>query len=155
MTMKCPNCGTENPEGKRFCGDCGTILPPPTPPVQPAQPTPTLAKQSWLASNWKVLAVVVVVVLVVLSLAVTIPVRITVNLSCSGFGYEHVRIYIDDQVVYEAWISQAPIHESFSVNVGHHTVVVTSDGETKLREVVMAWPFIGTTVTGRYEIASS
>ena len=23
MAMKCPNCGAENPEGKRFCSTCG------------------------------------------------------------------------------------------------------------------------------------
>jgi len=23
MAMKCPNCGAENPEGKKFCGECG------------------------------------------------------------------------------------------------------------------------------------
>ena len=26
MAMKCPSCGTENPEGKKFCGDCGRKL---------------------------------------------------------------------------------------------------------------------------------
>jgi hypothetical protein len=25
--MKCPNCGTENPEGALYCGECGTKLP--------------------------------------------------------------------------------------------------------------------------------
>ncbi len=24
--MKCKNCGSENPEGKKFCGDCGKEL---------------------------------------------------------------------------------------------------------------------------------
>jgi predicted amidophosphoribosyltransferase len=24
--MKCPGCGSDNPAGKRFCGDCGTAL---------------------------------------------------------------------------------------------------------------------------------
>lgn len=27
--MKCPNCGEENPEGMKFCGNCGTKLPEP------------------------------------------------------------------------------------------------------------------------------
>src|SRR5690349_3801753 len=25
-SMRCPNCGSENPTGKRFCEDCGTPL---------------------------------------------------------------------------------------------------------------------------------
>src|SRR6516165_9164990 len=28
LTNRCPNCGAENPPGKRFCGDCGTSLGP-------------------------------------------------------------------------------------------------------------------------------
>jgi predicted nucleic acid-binding Zn ribbon protein len=24
--MKCPNCGTEYPEGQKFCGNCGASL---------------------------------------------------------------------------------------------------------------------------------
>ncbi len=67
--MKCPNYGAENPEGKMFCGDCGTGLPQPPPPpsVQPTQPMYVQPKQSWIGSNWKGLTSVVVVVLVVLS----------------------------------------------------------------------------------------
>src|SRR5262249_40113185 len=26
VRMRCSNCGSENPSGKRFCGDCGTAL---------------------------------------------------------------------------------------------------------------------------------
>src|SRR5215468_11190918 len=25
--MECPSCGAVNPDGKKFCGDCGTPLP--------------------------------------------------------------------------------------------------------------------------------
>ena len=53
--MKCPNCGTENPDGARFCKNCGYQLqsgttpppppgemhqPPPPPQSQPAPPPP-------------------------------------------------------------------------------------------------------------------
>jgi len=27
MAMKCPSCGADNPDGKKFCGDCGKALP--------------------------------------------------------------------------------------------------------------------------------
>jgi len=26
VAMKCPNCGAENPEGQKFCGNCGHSL---------------------------------------------------------------------------------------------------------------------------------
>jgi len=26
MTIQCPNCGTKNPDTKKFCGECGTQL---------------------------------------------------------------------------------------------------------------------------------
>lgn len=63
--MKCPNCGTESPDGKKFCGDCrGKIpeLPSASPMVPPMPP----AKRNWWKSNWKVLAAVIVTFLVTL-----------------------------------------------------------------------------------------
>lgn len=32
MAMKCSKCGAENPEGKTFCGDCGSMIVVPSPP---------------------------------------------------------------------------------------------------------------------------
>jgi len=99
MAMKCPKCGTENPEGKMFCGDCGTGLPQPPPPVQPMQPMYVQPKQSWIHSNWKGLVSVVVVVLVVLSvvgLVYTQPwSKIKVLVAFNGHGQIGVNIYID------------------------------------------------------------
>jgi hypothetical protein len=41
--MKCTNCGTDNAEGLRFCGNCGTPLALPSiPPNQPTPPTSTV-----------------------------------------------------------------------------------------------------------------
>ncbi len=37
--IKCPNCGTINPPGFRFCGQCGTRLDEPVPPPEPAAGT--------------------------------------------------------------------------------------------------------------------
>ena len=99
--MKCPNCGTENPEGKKFCGDCGAMIPqpPPPPPVEPAQTTAIQPKQSWIRSNWKGLVSVVVVVLVVLSVVGLIYSqpwsKITVLLAYNGHGQIGVSVYID------------------------------------------------------------
>jgi len=32
MTVKCPSCGTKNPEGQKFCGECGvSLIRPPLP----------------------------------------------------------------------------------------------------------------------------
>jgi hypothetical protein len=68
--MKCPNCGTENPEGKKFCGDCGAMIPqpPPPPPVEPMQPTAVQPKQSRLSSNWRGLTALIVVLVVVFAM---------------------------------------------------------------------------------------
>jgi len=36
-TSKCPNCGSDNPQGKKFCGSCGASLPS-APSYEPAPP---------------------------------------------------------------------------------------------------------------------
>ena len=104
MAMKCPNCGTENPEGKMFCGDCGTGLPqpPPPPPVQPTQPVYVQPTPSWIGSNWKGLVSVVVVVLVVLSivgLVYTQPwSKIKVIVSNAYTNAIGINVYIDGEL---------------------------------------------------------
>jgi hypothetical protein len=45
--MRCRNCGTEQPESSRYCGECGAPLrsndAPPVPPIQP----PTQSAPAW------------------------------------------------------------------------------------------------------------
>jgi uncharacterized membrane protein YvbJ len=36
--MFCPQCGTDNPNGARFCGSCGASLPHAARPAQPGDP---------------------------------------------------------------------------------------------------------------------
>jgi hypothetical protein len=38
--VRCPNCGAENLEGKRYCGDCGAMIAPPSPPILYQYPPP-------------------------------------------------------------------------------------------------------------------
>src|SRR5438876_591934 len=38
LQASCPTCGAENPPGQRFCGDCGTELVPTAAPATAAQP---------------------------------------------------------------------------------------------------------------------
>ncbi|MFZ5918495.1 MAG: zinc-ribbon domain-containing protein, partial [Chloroflexota bacterium] len=41
--MKCPNCGSQIPEGDLFCGECGArTVPEQTPPPTPTQPPVTI-----------------------------------------------------------------------------------------------------------------
>ena len=40
--MICPTCGHENPEGQRFCGDCGSRLEGETPPASEVRKTVTI-----------------------------------------------------------------------------------------------------------------
>jgi len=112
--LKCPNCGASNPEGKKFCGDCGTMIPepPPPPPVQPVQYGPTqyvpaqyapiTQRPGWLKSNWKGLlatVVVLIVVLAVVGLVFTQPwskIKVIVN-----NAYTHpigINVYIDGKL---------------------------------------------------------
>lgn len=60
--MKCPNCGSENPDDKKFCGECGATLP------QPVKPSQAQVAPSWVRSNWKLLTSVIVVLIVVLAI---------------------------------------------------------------------------------------
>jgi len=43
--MKCPTCGKENPEGQKFCGDCGSMIVLPPPPL--VQYVPVQLKQPY------------------------------------------------------------------------------------------------------------
>ena len=70
--MKCSTCGKENPEGQKFCGDCGAMIPqPPPPPVQPTQPSPTQPTESWYQSNQRKVWAIVIVLVVILAIALS------------------------------------------------------------------------------------
>jgi len=73
MAVKCPICGAENPEGKTFCGDCGTRMPERTPdePVSPIPQQWDALKARWYSiaspSTTRKLIVVAIVLMVVAS----------------------------------------------------------------------------------------
>ncbi len=49
--MKCPNCGSENPEDKKFCGDCGAEL---VPQSTIHGQKPGSVSYSWMVADWKI-----------------------------------------------------------------------------------------------------
>jgi hypothetical protein len=129
MAMKCPSCGAENPEGKIFCGDCGTGLPQPPPPVQPMQPMPIQPRQSWFKLNSKsllVLAIVVALVLVSVGLVYTQPWSKVKVLVYNQDGHDLVRvaIYVDgvQKTVIDIAAGQGGIIGVWPVSSGSHTV---------------------------------
>ena len=68
MAMKCPSCGTENPEDKKFCGDCGSRISK-LPMTKPMGPPTSPGRRNWWRSNWKVLAAVIITIVIVLPTA--------------------------------------------------------------------------------------
>ena len=123
--MKCPVCGAENLEGKKFCGDCGASIPPPAPtPSLPVVP----AKPSWFASNRKAaIAIIVVIIVVVASvgLVYTLPLsKIKVIVTHDG-GPIKVAVYIDGELKASVDISQGTTTVgAWAVAPGTHSVWV-------------------------------
>lgn len=131
MAMRCPKCGTENPEGKMFCGDCGTGLPQPPPPpaVQPMQPVYAQPTPSWIRSNWKGLVSVVVVVLVVISvigLVYTQPWSKIKVIVSNAYAHEiGINVYIDGKLkVAMNLVSGTTIVGVWPVVTGSHVVAL-------------------------------
>ena len=133
--MKCPNCGADNAEGKKFCGDCGAMVPqpPPPPPVQPTQPLHTQSTQpmyaqptaSWIRSNQKKLAAIVIVLVVVSALALSffvLPmsgIRVNIHSTYGTYtisidGKEKSTVFLDSESFTGAW----------PVAVGSHLVAI-------------------------------
>ena len=64
--MKCQVCGTENPEGQKFCGSCGAEIPVPPSGPQVVESPVASPKQSWIRAH-RIVVVLIVVVIVVLA----------------------------------------------------------------------------------------
>jgi len=52
IASRCPNCGAENPESRKFCGDCGSRIPEPSPSKSESPITPQKRVRR-LKPNWK------------------------------------------------------------------------------------------------------
>jgi len=76
MAMKCPYCGSENPEGKRFCGDCGATFSQPPPAARSRRTAAVSRKMSrmiQLAAAALVVAIIVVLAALIASMFLTHP----------------------------------------------------------------------------------
>jgi hypothetical protein len=133
MEMKCPVCQSENPEGKKFCGDCGGVLPQPTVPSE-EQPVLAVSTQpkGWLASHWKILASIAIVLVVVLASIGLIYTQSWSKIKVLVAHDEHstigVNIYIDG--VLKASVGVSPggwkIIGVWATTAGSHTVAIDS-----------------------------
>jgi serine/threonine protein kinase len=57
MARKCPQCNADNPDSKKFCGDCGTQLVPfKDSPVTKTLQAPLAAQGKTIAGKYKILA---------------------------------------------------------------------------------------------------
>jgi hypothetical protein len=127
MAMKCPNCGREVAEDKKFCGDCGAMIPPPM--YAPVQRQPIPPKQDWLGTNWKALASVFVV-LIIISVSMGLIYtqewsKIKVIVSHSEYSQIRVDVYIDG--ILKASVGVNPgttIVGVWPVSAGTHTVQI-------------------------------
>lgn len=129
--MKCPTCGYENPEGQKFCGDCGAALPESrTTPVKPAF---TPSTQTWIRSNWKGLVsvfIIVVVVLATVGLVYSQPWSklkiIVMNNNVSPF---HVAVYLDGKqwVITSMAANEQSVVGVWNVRAGSHSVGIERD----------------------------
>jgi hypothetical protein len=146
MAMICPNCEEEVPANSKFCLSCGKPLATLSEPVGSSAGT---QKTNWISKNWRVVAVAAIIVLIVLPVVILLPVRVTVILHYQG-DHNSVQILIDGEIVADLSLYSSystSIRESFSVTVGHHTMVVRQYSDVVVREVIMAWPLVGNSIS--------
>lgn len=92
--MKCPDCGEENSDGKKFCGNCGAALSQSATGAGPGQ-KPAGPKRSWLAKNWLILAGIVGVILILM-------VPLVLSYTRPWSGYEIWVENFEDEMAYAA-----------------------------------------------------
>ena len=131
--MKCANCGAENLEDMRFCGECGNAT---APQIQRLETS--LPKRNWTKSHWKPLAAICVAAIVILTvgLVFTQPTsRIAVFLDNRHSHSLDVGIYVDGKLVSARTIEHdatTDFLEVFPVKTGTHTVGVEVAGSIGL-----------------------
>jgi len=96
--MKCPICGAENPEGKKFCGDCGAMIQ-----LQEVI-KPSDYRMRWIRSHTKAFAgIVVAITLVVVSVIVLSPFtptyHATLHLTLWTNSSTSFSLYVDGHLV--------------------------------------------------------
>jgi len=129
MAMKCSNCGAENPEGKRFCGDCGgKLLNLPEQERGEVACTRPVLRRNWVKSNWRFLAIVVIVisqVMVMLAVVITAPIsEIHISLrNVEETDTAYLTIYLDDKFAEHLYIGPHGLAGGlFHVSPGKHSI---------------------------------
>ena len=132
MGMRCAICQSDNPEGKKFCGECGGALPQPeqAPEEQPIVAVSTAPKPMWFSAHWKGLvavAIVFIVVLAAIGLVYNQPwSKVKVLVAHDEHSTVTANVYIDG--VLKATVGVSPggwkIVGVWSVTAGSHTVAL-------------------------------
>ncbi|HEX7391913.1 MAG TPA: zinc ribbon domain-containing protein [Thermoplasmata archaeon] len=127
--MKCPKCGGENSDGKKFCGECGAAL---SKSISGGDTDQSSAgpKRTWLSRNWLIIAGIIGVIAIIM-----IPLVLSYTRPWSGYevwveNFEdemaYVAIYIDGKqmAVVNAGPNSGTMAGNYDATPGIHLVGV-------------------------------
>ncbi len=129
MAMKCSRCGAENPEGKKFCGDCGSVIMQLE--RQTEQAISSQYRSNWLELHWKATLSVVVVVLLVMMMFGLVATqswsKMKVLVAYNGYDTIEIRLFVDREIVAFVEVHPSQSHSiigSWPVDSGVHNASI-------------------------------